>query len=238
MPLRLGRTGPRAPRRRDACFRNTCAGMIVLAQRVQGGAPLFAAMDITVQRNAYGRQVDSFETDVEVRGIDHRVRGVFIRAPRVTRWDPTSRSWRSTGALRWCCEQDNLLVASFHPELVGETGLHRYLSSRRSETNRGALDVRSLQVGDDQTEEGSHRLPSFEHVREAAARRGGRGARGRGQRRGQHDARLGRGEGQELLRPGGQHRPSHQAGYGRAERTARATKSCSTRAMRPAASRC
>ena len=62
----------------------TCAGMIVLARRVDGGDPLFAVMDIGVQRNAYGRQVDSFEDDVDVEGIDHPVRGVFIRAPRIT----------------------------------------------------------------------------------------------------------------------------------------------------------
>ncbi len=62
----------------------TCAGMIVLAKRVTGGDPLFDLMDIGVQRNAYGRQVDSFEDDVTVEGIDHPVRGVFIRAPRIT----------------------------------------------------------------------------------------------------------------------------------------------------------
>ena len=61
----------------------TCAGMIVLAERVEGGDPLFGLIDITVRRNAYGRQVDSFETDLDVEGIDHPVRGVFIRAPWV-----------------------------------------------------------------------------------------------------------------------------------------------------------
>src|SRR5918999_4236495 len=61
----------------------TCAGMIVLADRVKGGEPLLSLVDIAVQRNAYGRQVDSFETDLDVDGIDHPVRGVFIRAPRV-----------------------------------------------------------------------------------------------------------------------------------------------------------
>ena len=61
----------------------TCAGMIVLAARVEDGEPLFGLVDITVRRNAYGRQVDSFEADLDVEGIDHPVRGVFIRAPRV-----------------------------------------------------------------------------------------------------------------------------------------------------------
>ena len=69
----------------------TCAGMIVMAERVDGGEPLFGVMDIGVQRNAYGRQVDSFETDVTVEGIDHPVRGVFIRAPRITDVGPGVR---------------------------------------------------------------------------------------------------------------------------------------------------
>ena len=63
----------------------TCAGMIVLATEVLGGDPLFALMDITVRRNAYGRQVDSFEADIDVRGVEHAVRGVFIRAPWIER---------------------------------------------------------------------------------------------------------------------------------------------------------
>ena len=61
----------------------TCAGMIVMAERVLDGEPLLGLMDVTVRRNAYGRQVDSFEADVGVQGIDHPVRGVFIRAPWV-----------------------------------------------------------------------------------------------------------------------------------------------------------
>ena len=55
--------------------------MIVMAERVIDGEPLLSLMDVTVRRNAYGRQVDSFEADVDVDGIDHPVRGVFIRAP-------------------------------------------------------------------------------------------------------------------------------------------------------------
>ena len=99
--------------------------MIVLAERVEGGEPLFALMDIGVQRNAYGRQVDSFEADVDVRGIPHLVRGVFIRAPRIVDVGPDVRVLAEQGGAPVVLEQGNLLVASFHPELVGETGLHR-----------------------------------------------------------------------------------------------------------------
>jgi 5'-phosphate synthase pdxT subunit len=105
----------------------TCAGMIVLAKRVEGGDPLFGLFDITVQRNAYGRQVDSFEADVDVEGLDHPVRGVFIRAPRVEDLGPDVRVLAEHEGHPVVLEQGNLLVASFHPELVGEVGLHDYL---------------------------------------------------------------------------------------------------------------
>jgi 5'-phosphate synthase pdxT subunit len=108
----------------------TCAGMIVLAREVIGGDPLFALMDITVYRNAYGRQVDSFETDVAVEGLDHRVRGVFIRAPVVERVGPGVRVLAEHEGRPVVLEEGSLLVASFHPELVGETGLHRYVMGK------------------------------------------------------------------------------------------------------------
>ena len=108
----------------------TCAGMIVLAQRVEGGDPLFAVMDIGVQRNAYGRQVDSFEDQVAVEGIDHGVRGVFIRAPKITDVGKDVRILARHEGDPVVLEQGNLLVSSFHPELIGETGLHRYLLSK------------------------------------------------------------------------------------------------------------
>jgi pyridoxal 5'-phosphate synthase pdxT subunit len=104
----------------------TCAGMIVLAERVEGLDPLFGLMDIGVQRNAYGRQVDSFETDLDVEGIDHPVRGVFIRAPVVTDVGAHVRVLAEHEGRPVVLEQQKLLVASFHPELVGEIALHDY----------------------------------------------------------------------------------------------------------------
>jgi 5'-phosphate synthase pdxT subunit len=105
----------------------TCAGMIVLAERVEGGDPLFAVLDVTVRRNAYGRQVDSFEADVAVEGIDHPVRGVFIRAPRVEQIGSRVRVLAEHEGHPVVLEQGNVVVASFHPELVGETALHQYV---------------------------------------------------------------------------------------------------------------
>ncbi|SRR5712691_4556126 len=108
----------------------TCAGMIVLARRVEGGEPLFAIMDVGVRRNAYGRQVDSFEADLQVDGIDHPVRGVFIRAPRVTDVGPGVRVLAEHEGTPVVVEQGNLVATSFHPELVGESSLHAYLMER------------------------------------------------------------------------------------------------------------
>jgi pyridoxal 5'-phosphate synthase pdxT subunit len=108
----------------------TCAGMIVLAREVEGGEPLFGLMDISVRRNAYGRQVDSFEADIDVRGIGHRVRGVFIRAPWIERIGGGVHVLAEFEDRPVVLEQGNLLATSFHPELVGETGLHEYLLRR------------------------------------------------------------------------------------------------------------
>src|SRR5438552_2001744 len=105
----------------------TCAGMILMAQRVDGLEPLLELVDIGVQRNAYGRQLESFEADLSVESIDHPVRGVFIRAPRITDLGPGVRVLAEHEGVPVVVEQGNMLVASFHPELSGEAALHSYL---------------------------------------------------------------------------------------------------------------
>jgi 5'-phosphate synthase pdxT subunit len=105
----------------------TCAGMIVMAERVLDGEPLFGLVDITVRRNAYGRQVDSFEADVDVEGVDHPVRAVFIRAPIVEEVGEGVRVLAEHEGHPVVVEQGKLVVASFHPELVGESRLHEYV---------------------------------------------------------------------------------------------------------------
>lgn len=105
----------------------TCAGMIVMAKRVIGLEPLLGLVDITVRRNAYGRQVDSFESDLCVDGVDHPIRAVFIRAPIVEEVGPGVRVLAEHEGRPVVVEQGSLVVASFHPELVGETRLHEYV---------------------------------------------------------------------------------------------------------------
>ena len=104
----------------------TCAGMIVLAERVLDGEPLLSLMNVTVRRNAYGRQVDSFESDVDVEGIDHPVRAVFIRAPWIEDVGSDVDVLSVYEGRPVVLQQGGLLAASFHPELVGETALHEY----------------------------------------------------------------------------------------------------------------
>ena len=103
----------------------TCAGAIVLADRVSDGEKTLGVWDLQVERNAYGRQVESFEADVAVDGMDAPVRGIFIRAPVITdAGDATvMASYRDRPVL---VRKDNLLAATFHPELAGETRIHRW----------------------------------------------------------------------------------------------------------------
>jgi 5'-phosphate synthase pdxT subunit len=102
----------------------TCAGMIVMAREVVDGDPLLGLMDIGVVRNAYGRQADSFEADLEVKEVG-RIRAVFIRAPVVESVGDDVEVLAEYEGRPAVCEQGLLLASSFHPELVPDVRLHR-----------------------------------------------------------------------------------------------------------------
>jgi 5'-phosphate synthase pdxT subunit len=104
----------------------TCAGMIVMADEVIDGEPLLGVMDIAVRRNAYGRQIDSFEADVEVRRLGP-VRAVFIRAPAVERVGADVEVLAVHEGRPVLVRQDSLLSAAFHPEIAGDPRLHAEL---------------------------------------------------------------------------------------------------------------
>jgi 5'-phosphate synthase pdxT subunit len=104
----------------------TCAGMILLAEVVLDGRPdqrTFGAIDIAVRRNAFGRQVDSFETELEVHGTG-LVHAVFIRAPYVERIGHEVEVLARVEDHPVLCRQGNVLAAAFHPELSGDLRLH------------------------------------------------------------------------------------------------------------------
>jgi 5'-phosphate synthase pdxT subunit len=111
----------------------TCAGMILLAREILDGRPdqlSFGAVDVTVRRNAFGRQIQSFETDLEVTGLDRPFPAVFIRAPAVEQvGDDVEVLAVVEGAdgegRAVLCRQGPVLVASFHPELSGDPRLHQ-----------------------------------------------------------------------------------------------------------------
>jgi len=105
----------------------TCAGLIVLAKRIAGqDTAHLGLMDITVSRNAFGRQRESFETDLEVKGIDEKVRAVFIRAPLIEEAGPDVDVLATYQGRIVAARQNHLLVSSFHPELTDDFRMHRY----------------------------------------------------------------------------------------------------------------
>jgi pyridoxal 5'-phosphate synthase pdxT subunit len=106
----------------------TCAGMILLDRRHLG------LLDVEVSRNAYGRQVASFEADLELEGEDVPLRGVFIRAPRVAEVGPEVEVLAELESEPVLLRDGGLLVASFHPELTDDTRVHeRFLELVKEE---------------------------------------------------------------------------------------------------------
>ena len=109
----------------------TCAGMILLGRQVLDGRPdqrCYGAIDITVRRNAFGRQVDSFESDLDIAALDdpeRPFRAVFIRAPFVEEAGPDVDVLAEVDGHAVLCRQGPVLVAAFHPELSDDTRLHQ-----------------------------------------------------------------------------------------------------------------
>src|SRR6185503_4676356 len=108
----------------------TCAGMILLADRIaDGDEPVLRLLDITVERNAYGRQLDSFEADLSIPSLgDEPLHGVFIRAPVVSEVGPDVEVLaRDPDGRPIAVRQGRVLATAFHPELTGDRRLHRLM---------------------------------------------------------------------------------------------------------------
>lgn len=121
---------------RGAPIFGTCAGMIVLAREIAGGEPpILPLLDVTVQRNAFGRQLDSFEADISVPILgDQPVHGVFIRAPIVDRTGPDVDILARLDDGRVAAVRErNIIATAFHPELAGETRFHRLVATMAAE---------------------------------------------------------------------------------------------------------
>lgn len=107
----------------------TCAGMILLSNNAGMDQPLLSTMDITVERNAYGRQKESFEASFNVPALgDAPFTGVFIRAPKITGAGRDVHVLATYANLPVLVRQGNMLAANFHPELTSDTRIHEYFT--------------------------------------------------------------------------------------------------------------
>jgi 5'-phosphate synthase pdxT subunit len=114
----------------------TCAGMIILSREItDGDEPVLPLLDVTVERNAFGRQLDSFEADLQVPVLgDQPVHGVFIRAPVIDRTGPdVDILARLDDGRIVAVRERNVIATAFHPELAGETRFHRLVATMAAE---------------------------------------------------------------------------------------------------------
>ena len=121
---------------RGAPIFGTCAGMILLSKEItDGDQPVFPMLDISVKRNAFGRQLDSFESELEVPVLgDRKVHAVFIRAPIVERVGPDVDVLAQLDDGRVVAVRQGAIIATaFHPELAGETRFHRLVATMAAE---------------------------------------------------------------------------------------------------------
>jgi len=117
----------------------TCAGAILLSREVRPHQPSLGLLDAVIERNAWGRQVDSFEARVEAPALDGEVDGVFIRAPRFRALFPDVEVLGRHAGEPVLVRQGRIVAATFHPELTRSRALHRYVA--------GLADERQLTAG-------------------------------------------------------------------------------------------
>jgi pyridoxal 5'-phosphate synthase pdxT subunit len=117
--------------RAGAPMLGTCAGMILLADRIaDGDEPVFGLLDVEVRRNGYGRQLESFEAELDIPSLgDEPLHGVFIRAPMVTGVGPAAEVLaRDPDGRPVAVRQGRVLATAFHPELTADRRMHRLLA--------------------------------------------------------------------------------------------------------------
>jgi 5'-phosphate synthase pdxT subunit len=138
--------GPLRELRSQIPMYGSCAGLIMLAEKLTDGRAdqeTIGGLQITAKRNAFGRQLDSFETELKMQSLKASggptsLRAVFIRAPEILRVGPAaSVVAQLDGGEIVAARQGNVVGISFHPEIAGETRLHRWLVEQAATTRRG-----------------------------------------------------------------------------------------------------
>jgi 5'-phosphate synthase pdxT subunit len=132
----------RAFHARGGVVAGTCAGAILLSREVRPSQPSLGLLDAVIERNAFGRQVDSFEAKVEAEPLGGPIDAVFIRAPRFRALFPEVEVLARYAGEPVLVRQGRVVAATFHPELTGSHALHRYLA-RLAETEAPAVLTRA-----------------------------------------------------------------------------------------------
>lgn len=113
--------------KRNLVVWGTCAGAILLAKKIRNRHPdSLELMDLDIVRNGYGRQIDSFETDLAVSMLQKNIPAIFIRAPRIKKASGKAKVLAQYRGEPVMLQQENLLVTTFHPELTNDTTVHQY----------------------------------------------------------------------------------------------------------------
>ena len=123
----------------------TCAGMILLSERILDGRSdqiAFGAIDITVRRNGYGRQIDSFETDLLINGQDEPFHAVFIRAPIIESLGDGVECLARHDGRPVLVRNASVLTSSFHPELTDDSRIHRIFVEMVGESSESLSKAR------------------------------------------------------------------------------------------------
>lgn len=118
----------------------TCAGCILLAENVENGDASIGQMRITVRRNAFGRQIDSFETTLTIQGISDAFPAVFIRAPKIIAVEPGVEVLATYEGDIVCVRDRHLFACSFHPELTDNLSLITYFIEKMCKDNSGCAN--------------------------------------------------------------------------------------------------
>ena len=135
----------RALHREGGALLATCAGVILVARDVDPAQPSLGLLDVAVTRNAYGRQADSFEADVRVRGFAAPLRGLFIRAPRLGAVGPAVEVLATLGGAPVLVREGRVIGATFHPEIAGDDRVHGlFLDAAASGTSGLSLEQGAL----------------------------------------------------------------------------------------------